>query len=601
MIARLTAVVICASLLAACGGGGSSSSSVPGAGTTKTGSAVVRLTIPAASSTSSLSRSPKYVSPSTRSILITVQTVNGAATAFPAIALNVVVPSSTCPAPAQDGENETCTFNVVLPVGFVGMTVTTYDHTLSGTTPAGNPLSTAMFSQQLTGQGDPILLTLNGVPVHATLSVPTTPLAVGTAASVAVTATALDADGNLIIGPGSYATPIVVAVTDTLSRVTVSGSSISGPGASATLVYNGGAGLVHATVTGSASGVTVTPATLTFVPGLIRSDALAQITTPVHSMAISPDGTKVDIPYQNPSNNNAPALLSVSVSSRTAVYNTQLGTQAPATALIPSNPAFSSASGATTYVGYSNGASTVGIASLTTSSGIESGYTAGIPAQNVATATGTTNYFTYGSASGGSGAINDVTSAGSVVATSGAVTCVQYDQCLIASNDGALVLSPDATSSTIVTMHTSNGSAGPTISTPDGAVTAQTFSPNGTTLYLACAASGGGTDLDTTTYPALGTPTSFTTIPTQLSALTESLDATTLIGSSSLGPSPLTFIDIATKTQVSFGPTLTLGEFAGGFIAPVPLSTTGSRRILVVRQYQQPAGTLHTTLDEYVY
>jgi hypothetical protein len=598
VIARIAAVVLCASLLAACGGGGSSSSSVPAAGTTKTGSAVVRLTIPAASTTSSLSRSPKYVSPSTRSILITVQTVNGASTAFPAIALNVVVPSSTCPAPAQVGENETCTFNVVLPVGFVGMTVTTYDHTLSGTTPAGNPLSTAMFSQQLTGQGDPILLTLNGVPVHATLSVSTTPLAVGTAASVPVTATALDADGNLIIGPGSYATPIVVAVTDPLSRVTVSGSSISGPGTSATLVYSGGAGLVHATVTGSASGVTVTPATLTFVPGLIRSDALAQITTPVHYMAISPDGTKVDIPYQNPT--NAPALLSVSVSTRTAVANTQLTTQAPATALVPSNPAFSSANGATTYVGYSNGASTDGIASLTTSTGTQTGFVPSIPGQNVATATGTTNYFTYGG-TGGAGSINDVTSAGSIAASVAGVTCAQYDQCLIASNDGALVLSPDATSSTILTMHTSNGSAGPTISTPDGAVTAQTFSPNGTTLYLACATSGGGTDLDTTTYPALGTPTSYTTIPSQLSALTESLDATTLIGSSSLGPSPLTFIDVATKTQVSFGPTLTLGEFAGGFVAPVPLSTAGSRRILVVRQYQQPAGTLHTTLDEYVY
>ena len=199
------------------------------------------------------------------------------------------------------------------------MTVTTYDQPLNGTTPAGNQLSSVSVTQQLSGKGDPILLTLNGVPVSATLALSTTPIAIGTPSNITVTANALDADGNLIVGPGNYTTPITVAVTDPSGRVTVSQSSIAAPGATATLAYNGGSGLAKRTVTGSASGVTVHPVTLAFVPGLIRSDVLSLVTSAVNYMTLSPDGSTLHIPYQDATNGNAPALLAVSTASRTVL------------------------------------------------------------------------------------------------------------------------------------------------------------------------------------------------------------------------------------------------------------------------------------------
>ena len=597
---RFAAAALACVLLAACGGG-SSSHAVPAANMMKEGSAVVRLTIPAAT-TASTHRSPRYVSASTQSLLITVQSVNNAPTAFPAIALNVVVGSSTCPLPTQGGQNETCTFPVVLPVGNVQFTVTAYDHTLTGTTPAGNPLSSSTVVQNLTGNGDPILLTLNGVPVHATLYAGTSPLPIGTAAAITVTASALDADNNLIIGPGSYTTPIVVAVTDPLGRISVGQASIAGPGATAALTYNGGAGLLKATINGSASGVTVVPTTVSFVPGLVRSDALAQITSPVHYLAVSPDGSTAAIPYQDASNANAPTLLLVSVATRAVTAHPQLVSQSPNATAMVENVSFAPA-GPTAYVGYSDTLNVNGFATVNTTTGIVAASTS-LPfaPQYLTTAANTPNLYAFGTppSTPGSGTIENFSTTGTVNAAVGTIACAVDDQCVLASKDGAFAYAPDSAGDMILTMK-ADGTQGPSIATPDGPVTAQIFSPNGQTQYVASAQSGGGTSLDTLTYPISGSPVNFTTLATQFSALAISTDASTLFGSSSITASPLTLIDIASKTVVSFGPSLTLGQFAGAFISPVSLATSGSRRFLVIRQYQQPAGTTKTTLDEYVY
>jgi hypothetical protein len=429
-------------------------------------------------------------------------------------------------------------------------------------------------------------------------------LPVGTAAGITVTASALDADNNLIIGPGLYQNPITVAVTDPLGRVNVGQSAINGPGASASLTYSGGTGLVKATITGSGSGITVTPTTLSFVPGLVRSDALAQITTPVHYLALSPDGTTAAIPYQDAANNNAPTLAVISVASRTVTAHPQLVTQAANATAMAENVAFA-ASGPTAYVGYSDTLNVNGVATVNTTTGAVTFNTPTTFApQYLATVPNATAFFAYATPPNtpGLGTIEEFNAVtGAQIASVGSIACSQYDQCLLTTHDGAYVYSPDAMQPGLVTMHTVNGTQGPGSQTPDGPVTAQIFSPNGQTQYLASAQSSGGTALDTLPYPISGLPVSFTTLPTQFSALAISTDATTLIGSSSIAASPLTLIDIASKTQVSFGPSLSLGQFAGGFISPVPLATTGSRRFLVVRQYQQPAGTIKTTLDEYVY
>lgn len=595
---RIIAGILLSVLVAGCGGDGGAARSV--AATPRDGSATVRLTIPATSSTSASLRAPRYVSPSTKSLLITVQSVNGQATTFPAIPLNVVVPSAACPAPAQGGESEVCTFSVILPVGSVAMTVSTYDQPITGSTPSGQVLSSVSVTQQLSGNGDPILLTLNGVPASATLSLGTPIVPVGTAAAITVTATALDADGNLIVGPGNYAPAITVAVSD--PRVSVSQATIAAPGASATLGYSGAAGLTKVTVSGSASGVTVHGTTLAFVPGLVRSDALSQITTPVHVLAISPDGSTLHIPYQDASNSNAPTLLVVSAATRAVVAHPQLVNQASGATTIAYNVAYANGDA---FIPYSDGNTVNGVAQVILSTSTVSGNSSTTFApQFLVTAPGSANGFIFGTPpGGGSGAMYDVAGIlGSVVATSASVTCALWDQCLAASPDGALVYGADSARPGLVTMHVADGSAGPTIATPDGPVTAQAFSANASTLYLASATNGGATALDTLAYPSGTTPASFVTVPQQFTALATAADGATLFASSSLGPSPMVLVDIASKTVVSFGPSIGLGSFAGAFISPVPIANVGAaRRFLVLKQYQQPAGTLHTTLDEYTY
>jgi uncharacterized membrane protein len=556
------------------------------------------LTIPPAASSSALRRSPQYVSPSTKSLLIAVQTVNGQATTFPAIALNVVVPSTACPAPAQGGQSEICTFSVILPVGSVAMTVTTYDQPLNGNNPTGNQLSSVTVTQQLSGNGDPILLTLNGVPVSATLALGTPIAAIGTPSNITVTATALDADGNLIVGPGSYAPPITVAVTDPSGRVTVSQASIAAPGANATLAYNGGSGLGKVTVTGSASGVTVHPVTLAFAPGLIRSDALAPLTTPVHYMTLSPDGSTLHIPYQDASNGNAPALLAVSAASRTVLAHPLLAAGTTATAY---NVAYASGDA---FIPYSDGNSVNGIAMviIPTSTLTGNSSTAFAPQFLVTAPPASNNGFVFETPpGGGTGAIVDLAGiTGSTVATSAAMTCAVWNQCLAVSSDGALVYGADASAPALVTMHVADGSAGPTIPTSTLTGTALTF--GGNTLYLAGVTSGSQNVIDTLAYPGGTVPASFVTVPEALSALTVSGDGATLFGSQSTGPAPLVLVDIASKNVVNFGPSIGLGAFAGGFVSPVPIANVGaSRRFLVIKEYQQPLGTLHASLDEYAY
>jgi hypothetical protein len=582
-------------LLAACGGGGNAARTVPASGAPREGSATIRLTIPPAASSSALRRSPQYVSPSTKSLLIAVQTVNGQATAFPAIALNVVVPSTACPAPAQGGQSEICTFSVILPVGSVAMTVTTYDQPLNGNTPAGNQLSSVTVTQQLSGNGDPILLTLNGVPASATLALGTPIAAIGTPSTIAVTATALDADGNLIVGPGNYAPPITVAVTDPTGRVTVSQASIGAPGANATLAYNGGSGLGKVTVTGSASGVTVHPVTLAFAPGLVRSDALSLLTTPVHYLTLSPDGSTLHIPYQDASNGNAPALLAVSAATRTVLAHPLLAAGTTATAY---NVAYASGDA---FIPYSDGNSVNGIAMviIPTSTLTGSSSTAFAP-QFLVTSSASINGFAFGTPPSQYGEIIDLANiTGSTIATNYGLTCGQFDQCLAVSSDGALVYGIDQVAPQLQTMHVSDGSNGPTISTAPLSGTALTFV--GSTLYLA-GSTGSQNVIDTLAYPGGTVLAPFATVPEALSALTVSGDGATLFGSQSTGPSPLVLVDIASKNVVNFGPAIALGTFAGGFVSPVPIANVGaSRRFLVIKEYQQPLGTQHTSLDEYAY
>jgi hypothetical protein len=208
--------VACA-LLAGCNAGGHGLSTLPGTSSQASGpraAASLRVVIPAksASPASSSARKPAYISPATQSIAVSfVPAGGGAALTFNQNLTTASNPTCT----ASLVSSLICTVSFSLPAGSYTATFTTYDALLQGGQPTGNVLS-ANQSLPVTialGQANAINVALAGIPASLValpqISGRITPT--GTAAftmgacfqSEIVTLYALDADGDVIIGPGA--------------------------------------------------------------------------------------------------------------------------------------------------------------------------------------------------------------------------------------------------------------------------------------------------------------------------------------------------------------------------------------------------------------
>jgi len=199
---------------------------------------------------------PHYVSPSTASI--TIAQNNGTP---------VVVNLSTLnPACSSSGGTLTCSANFPATVGTNQLfTVIAYDAQNGG----GNVLSQNTVSADIVQNiENQVNLTLNGViaAIQLVLAQPTPPK--GIPATIPLAVNAMDADNNIIVGPGSYDNgPIALSDSDTSGATTLSAASVGDPTAAITVIYNGG--IIpggSATFSASASGVApgnVTSAVLT--------------------------------------------------------------------------------------------------------------------------------------------------------------------------------------------------------------------------------------------------------------------------------------------------------------------------------------------------
>lgn len=299
--------------LTACGGGGGGSSSPVATPTTApTGGApsgklvtpTFTLRIPAPGSKgSSAKRSPKFVSPSTLSVVITLNSDSAG-----------VNPTTISGNPATTNVNGTsglsctagCTVNgPPSPPGSDNFTVTLFDN-VNGT---GNALSSATQTFTInsgTANSNPITLlgivasiVINGVPAANAFTA-------GTASSSTLTVTALDADGNTITG--TYNTTITVSDPDTLSdgssvaattcpaqgaETTVAASSVTftSDASTAKFCYNGIAESDR-TLTSSATGVSAGNAgTASFQPQLAAPAFVAGSGTPVGVV----NGSEIDL------------------------------------------------------------------------------------------------------------------------------------------------------------------------------------------------------------------------------------------------------------------------------------------------------------------
>jgi streptogramin lyase len=204
---------------------------------------------PASSASSSaVRRSPKYLAPTALSVSIQVVSAPSPWTTATPIVEVLNAPSSTI------------TFSA--PTGLDTFLITTFDEQNA----LGNVLSKAYVTQTVSSSSaNVVAATLNGVIASLALAVsPLQPVA-GTASTMTVSATGYDADGNVIVGPGTYASPIALSIVDPANSGSLSLSSnvLQQPGATSTLAYNGKI-LASASVSASLSGVN--PASVTIAP-----------------------------------------------------------------------------------------------------------------------------------------------------------------------------------------------------------------------------------------------------------------------------------------------------------------------------------------------
>lgn len=262
---RISKTLIAATLVAgltACGGGGGSHALPTGGGSTpstpsqpgQTQSATAQMTvfIPAHASAAGF-RNPKYISASTQSM--TIGTQSGTQTTQLAEA-DLTPTSPNCA--AQTGGGTQCNVTFIGTAGTATYVVSMYNQ-IGG---KGSVLSTGDIQATLSaGTNTTIPLALDGVPASVSVVLGVATLPVGTPSSTGIFVQALDASGNIIVGPGGFSTPIGLALSgDTYSTLALSTASVASPGQVVTLAYNGGTN-VGATITPSISGATGTAAT----------------------------------------------------------------------------------------------------------------------------------------------------------------------------------------------------------------------------------------------------------------------------------------------------------------------------------------------------
>ncbi len=233
--------VLAVALLAGCAGGGTTpglatqpipQASAPVSKAPQTASVSFTIIIPTPPPASA--HRPAYVSASTKSASITVGSSS-------AVTVN-------CTA--------TCSGTVNAPVGSDLFTVKLYDATNGG----GNLLSSGSLTQTIVAaQANSVNVTFNGVVASLSISAIST-VTPGTAGSVAVGVNALDADGNTIVGPGSYVdasgNPVTIALSnsDSSGNSSLSQTSVTQPTTGITLNYSANFD-TNPTITESATGL----------------------------------------------------------------------------------------------------------------------------------------------------------------------------------------------------------------------------------------------------------------------------------------------------------------------------------------------------------
>lgn len=217
---------------------------------------------------SSSKRVPQYVSGYTHSAQVTItSTTTSQQTVF------------------INGCTSSCDIGVSAPIGQDSFSVSLYDaqqRLLSqGSATATIVLNTANV----------VAMTFNGVPASVRVVAGTQPT-VHTASTVHLTVDLLDADGQVIVGPGTY--PNVALTDDDTSGAThLSATTVTPPGAGVDVSYNGtwlGSPNASATITGTVVGTSATGTGLISPQPVVTTYPLSNSSTILNAITTGPDG-----------------------------------------------------------------------------------------------------------------------------------------------------------------------------------------------------------------------------------------------------------------------------------------------------------------------
>lgn len=213
--------------LAACGGGGSSSgggsNTLPTTPQTTTGTLAV--TIGGANSTINKHRRPTWIPADMASASIFVLSTNGT---------GQVIGSDVAP----------CTPTTTCQLS-ISEVPATYSVVIAALDKNGFPLSQVTVQATVTsGQTNTIHATLGGVVTNMSLSPQTQLLLNGTPQTTQLIVTGYDQDGEVVMAPGNYSTPIQLTVTATnssasASSLAISETTVKSPADTITLTYDG--------------------------------------------------------------------------------------------------------------------------------------------------------------------------------------------------------------------------------------------------------------------------------------------------------------------------------------------------------------------------
>lgn len=257
-------VLLLASGVSSCGGGGSSGGAPPfipqpspsssAASATPTPAPAPDVTfvvvIPAGVTASATARvHPADTSAATQSVTIAM------GTKVLQIA-SVAAGSKLCT--SASGGGRSCSIGVDAPTGSDTFTISTYDQP-NGT---GNVLASASVVETVSSTASSTVnLSVDAAVVKIALAISNPYPPIGTAASVNVVVSGVDADGNTVMG--NFATPATLSDTDTTGFTTLSATTIASPSSTVTLTYNGGYPFISASIAATMGSLS---ASATFAP-----------------------------------------------------------------------------------------------------------------------------------------------------------------------------------------------------------------------------------------------------------------------------------------------------------------------------------------------